>query len=444
MTKTHDIKSTFALIFPLMAAFLAQKSMQLIDTLMMGWIGPSALAAGAVGTAIYMTTLVFCMGTLSAVGVFIARAKGANDKDDVRLSLQHGILMALLLSVPCIGLIWAAPHVLIVVEDPAVVHNAALLLHGLSLGLPGYLLFLVFREFISAFALTRIVMIVTISSIPLTFSLNYILIYGKFGFPALGVAGIGYASAFVMWLMFIELLLYSLWQVKLKEYLHFTSFKFNMIKMRDIFFIGFPSGTYFVLESAMFMSAALMTGYFGVDALAAYQIAMQCAIVSYAIPFSLAMATALQVGNAMGANESYRLKTIAVQSFSIGIAFSSIVAGLYIFFPEFFINLFLSNNNHVDTIKMADSFLFIGAFFQCFDAIQAIANGMLRGLKDTFIPMILSVLCYWVIGMLSAYYLAFHTSLGPKGIWYGITFSICSLGFVLMIRMAKKVKKYSP
>jgi len=440
MIKTHEIKSTFTLILPLMAAFLAQKAMQLIDTFMMGWIGPTALAAGAIGTAIYMTTLVFCMGTLSAVGVFIARAKGANDKNDVRVSLQHGILMALILSVPGIGLIWFAPHLLIKAEDPAVIFNASLLLHGLSLGLPGYLLFLVFREFISAFALTRIVMFVTISSIPLTFSINYILIYGKFGLPALGVAGIGYAGAIVMWTMFIGLMLYSLRHAVLKEYLRFNWFEFNLEKMRDIFFIGFPSGGYFILESAMFMAAALMTGHFGVDALAAYQIAMQCAIVTYAIPFSLSMATALQVGHAAGAGEFHRFKSIAIQNFSIGTVFSLIVAILFILFPGFFISLFLNNKSHLDTIKMANSFLFIAAFFQCFDAIQAIANGMLRGLKDTLIPMISSIGCYWVIGMLSAYYLAFHTSLGPRGIWIGITFSICSLGIVLMTRLILKLR----
>lgn len=444
MVKIHEIKSTISIILPLMAAFLAQKGMQFIDTMMMGWIGPAALAAGAVGTAIFITVLVFCMGTLSSVGVFIARAKGANNVDDITHSLQAGIWLAIFLSLPCIAIVWLAPHILIRNENQGVIHNATLLLHGLSLGLPGYLLFLVFREFISAFSLTRIVMIVTIISLPMTFVINYILIYGKFGFPQLGVSGIGYAGALVMWFMFFGLFFYSLRNSLLKSHFNFKLFEVNLGKIKDMLFIGVPSGTFFLLESAMFLSAIMMMGYFGVDALAAFQIAIQCAIIAYAIPFSLSMATALQVGHATGSGEFFRLRSIAIHNFGLGVLFSTIVAICFILFPEFFIKIFLEDeNNHITTLEMATTFLIIAAFFQCFDAIQTIANGMLRGIKDTFIPMLLSVGCYWLIGIASSYYFSFYTSFGPKGIWYGISLGICSLGIVLMFRLYRKLKLYS-
>ncbi|HSW68746.1 MAG TPA: MATE family efflux transporter [Gammaproteobacteria bacterium] len=440
MTKFHEIKSTVFLILPLMLAFLSQKGMQFIDTLMMGWLGPSALAAGAVGTAIFITILVFCMGTLSAVGVFIARAKGANDENDIVASLQNGIVLAILLSLPCIIIIWLAPHFFIRNENAAVIHNAALLLHGLSIGLPGYLLFLVFREFISAFSLTRIVMLITFTSLPLTFFINYVLIYGRFGLPALGIAGIGYAGAIVMWFMFLGLLFYTLLNHQLKKYCNFKLVSLNLGKMKNMLLIGFPSGAFFLLESAMFLTSIMMMGYFGVEALAAFQIAMQCVNIAYAIPFSLSMATALQVSHAAGSKEFYRFKIIAFQNFGLGLLFSIIVAIFFIFFPEFFVKIFLNNeSNHINTIKMASSFLVIAAFFQCFDAIQAIANGMLRGLKDTLIPMVLSVASYWIVGIASSYYLSFHTVLGPEGIWYGILLGICTLGTVLMIRLIKKL-----
>src|SRR6185437_3062119 len=158
MTKKKEIKSTISIILPLMAAFLAQKAMQLIDTMMMGWLGPAALAAGAIGTTLFINTLVFCMGTLSSVGVFISRAKGENDTKNIVDSLHNGIFLALFLSILCIALLWIAPHFFIRNQHHDVTSNDVLLLHGLSLGLPGYLLFLVFREFISAFSMTRIVM----------------------------------------------------------------------------------------------------------------------------------------------------------------------------------------------------------------------------------------------------------------------------------------------
>jgi MATE family multidrug resistance protein len=441
MIKIQDIKSTFVIVLPLMAAFLAQKGMQFIDTVMMGWLGPEALAAGAIGTSIFITNLVFCVGTLSSVGIFIARAKGENNTQEITDNLQNGVWLALFLSLPCMAVMWFAPD-LLRNEDKEVIHNTALLLHGLSLGMPGELLFLVFREFISAFFLTRIIMIVTILSIPLTFALNYILIYGKWGFPALGVSGIGYAGSMVMWFMFFSLLLYSLYNRHLKNHLHFKIFEWSLIKIKDMLFIGIPSGIFFLLESAFFLSAIIMMEHFGVIALAGFQIAIQCESIVYAIPLSISMATALQVSHAIGSGEEHRIKSIAIQNFSLGLLFSIAVVIAFVFFPEFFIKMFLTDPSHyIKTIQIAVSFLIISAFFQCFDAIQAIANGMLRGLKDTFVPMLLSVGCYWLIGIASSYYLAFHTSLGPKGIWYGISIGIGSLGIVLMLRLYVVLKR---
>lgn len=443
MIKIHEINSIAKLALPLMAAFFAQKCMQLIDTVMMGWIGPHALAAGALGTSIYITILVFCMGTLSAVGVFIVRAKGANDSDDVKSSMQHGLVLALLLSLPGMLLIWFAPHFLSLIgEDHRVVEGAALLLHGLAWGFPGYLLFLVFREFIAAFSLTRIVMAVTLISIPLTFTANYLLIYGKYGLPQLGIAGIGYANAGVMWFMFLCLLTYSKQNVMLKKYISFELFKLDYSKITSMLYIGAPSGTLFILESSMFLSAVIMMGYFGVINLAAYQVAMQCASLAYSIPFALSMTTALLVGHAAGAKNLMQLKRSAFLCAGFALIFSAMIAGVFILAPEFLIKLFLKPGeaNYKDIAKIATSFLAIAALFQCFDALQGVANGALRGMRDTFIPMIISIGCYWLLGVCSAYYFSFHTYLGAEGIWYGLTLGLFSSGILLMLRFLKKLK----
>ncbi|SRR5579883_181698 len=443
MIKLHEVKSTLTIAVPLIAAFLSQKMMQFIDTMMMGWIGPSALAAGALGTSIFITTLVFGLGTLSSVGVFVARGRGAKDDDEIRKSLLHGIWLALFLSVPSVIVIWLAPYLLIRAENKEVLDNAILLLHGLSIGLPGYLLFLIFREFVSAFSLTRVVMITTIIALPLNFVLNYLLIYGKWGLPKLGVAGIGYAGAVAMWFQFFVIMTYTLNNTELKKYLKFNLFHFNFSQFRDMLFIGLPSGTLFVLESAMFLSAAIIMSFFGVEALASYQIAMQCAIFAYSIPFALGIVSGMQVSHIMGSKEYSRLKMIIVQNFLLGLMVSVTVAFLFILFPTFFIKLFLSGRSeHQATIQLAASFLFIAAFFQCFDTIQAIANGVLRGLKDTLFPMLMSVACYWLLGISTCYYFAFHTALGGKGVWYGIIVGIGSLAIILWFRLFRQIKSY--
>lgn len=444
MIKKHEIKSIIVVALPLMAAFLAQRGMQFIDTVMMGWIGPTALAAGALGMSLFATILIFCMGALSAVGVLIVRAIGADNSSDIKFTLQHGFCFALMLSMPCMLIIWFIPHVLYLIgEDPRVAADATLLLHGLVWGFPGFLLFLVLREFISAFSLTLVVMITALISIPLTLAVNYTLIYGKYHFPALGIAGIGYGGAIVMWFMFLCLLAYCKSQRILRNHIVLTAFSFDGGKYRDIVSIGMPAGGLFLLEAGMFLSTALMMGYFGVAALAAHQIALQCVNIAYTLPVALSMATALQVGHAAGAGNYAQVKRSALLSFSIVLAASAVLAVIFICAVNFLTSIFLEKNavNYREVHQFAVSFIKISALFLCFDAMQSVANGALRGLKDTFVPMVLSIGCYWVLGVGGAYFLSMHTSLGARGVWYGLTLGLCSAAALLALRFFKKVKK---
>jgi multidrug resistance protein, MATE family len=442
MIKKHEVQSIIIIALPLMAAFLAQRGMQFIDTVMMGWIGPTALAAGALGTALFGTMLIFCMGVLSAIGIFIVRAKGEDNLNDIKLTMQHGFCLALFLSAPCMLFIWLIPPILLVIgEDPRVVADTALLLQGMVWGLPGFLLFLVLREFISAFSLTLIVMIVAFISIPLTFIANYLLIYGKYHLPSLGIAGIGYGGSIVMWFMFLSLLVYSKKHPLLKSHLVLTSFKFDTDKFKDMLTIGMPSGALFLLEAGMFLSTAIIMGYFGINALAAHQIALQCVNIAYTIPVALSMATALRVGHAAGAKDFTQVQRTAILSFSIVLLTSAIIAILFIFASPFLVNLFLEKrtDNFNEVYLLATSFINIAALFLCFDALQSVANGALRGLKDTFVPMILSIGCYWVLGVGGAYYLSMYTHLGADGIWYGLTLGLCSTAIILVLRFFKKL-----
>jgi MATE family multidrug resistance protein len=183
-------------------------------------------------------------------------------------------------------------------------------------------------------------------------------------------------------------------------------------------------------------------GYFGIFALAAFQIAMQCASVAYAVPFALSMATALQVGHANGAKDILEVQHKTLNSFFRGVILSSLIAMIFIFFPDNLVKLFLHpTENHFQEInQLAQSFFMVVALFQCFDAIQGIANGALRGLKDTLVPMLLSIGCYWIIGVGSSYYLSFYTHFGPIGIWYGLTLGIFSAGFALGVRFLKSTR----
>lgn len=425
------------LALPLMATFLAQKGMQVVDTVMMGWIGPYALAAGALGAGIFMTIIVFCMGVLSAVGVSIARTKGAREFEDIKVLLQNGLWLAGLLSIPCMALIWLIPHVLLLYHmDPVIIQNTQLFLQGLVWGFPGFLFFLVFREFVSAFSLARMVMLVTVSSIPLTFVANYILIYGKFGFPALGVEGIGFAGAIVMWTMFFAIFFYSLRHAELKSFIDWQKNLFSFKKIRSLFQLGSPSGTMIVLDVGTFLSAACMISYMSVNTLAAHQIALQCTSILFAVPFSLSMATALRVSHALGEKNMDDVYRAIKYGIGLGVMVSGLIGVVLFTIPETIVKLFVGPHiqDYAHVVHIAAGFLSIAAFFQILDAVQAIATGALRGLKDTFIPMLLCVI-YFIVGAGSAYILGFHTSLGANGVWYGLTLGISTAGILLGIRL---------
>lgn len=433
-----EIKLIFKIAVPLMAAFLAQKGMQLIDTIMMGYIGPSALAAGALSTPIIMMFLMLCMGTLSATGIFIARAKGADDFHEINSSLQSGLHLAVLLSIPSMIGIWFAPTVLTAFGiNSDVVIKTTLLLHGLLWGIPGFLFFYVLREFLSAYSLSYIVLIVCICALPITFIANYVLIYGKYGFPQLGIAGIGYAGAIIMWFMAIILFLYCLKQSQLQH--HINALKFSLFKYETIwkiFLIGIPSGFILILDTSLFSAAGIFMSHFGVSSLAAYQIAMQFVSLAYAAPFALSMATALLVSHAIGAENMQMAKRFIIVGLVIGITIAIFLALLFIFDPQALSRIFsIDKSAQSKQLQFyAISFLSLAAYFQCFDALQTIMNGALKGFKDTFIPMILCVVSYWLIGILGAYYLAFHTRLGSKGIWLGIIAGIVFASITLMLR----------
>jgi multidrug resistance protein, MATE family len=438
----QEIKSFIKLCLPLIASLLAQKGMQFIDTLMMGWIGPSALAAGALATNVFITVLVFCRGLMSTVGVTIVHARSAGQNHQIASIVHQAFYLAFVLSIPAMLLTWQAPYYLVAMgQNPAVVADAQRLLNGLTLGIPGFMFFYVLREFISAFALARAVMIVCMISIPLTFIGNYMLIYGKFGSPAFGIAGIGYASAAVCWFLFCSLFFYCRRESTLKNYLTWQLSKPDYLQLKALWVGGFASGVIMVLDMIVFLSAALFTGYFGVAALAAYQIALQCTAIAYNLPLGVSIITALEVGRAYTEKNYSKVKRIAYLGLFSGLTISLTLSLLFVLAPRSIVWLFLPNAAHLTGIfTTAQQFLIAASLLLCFDGAQTIIIGALRGLRDTFTPMIISVLCYLPIGLGCAYLFAFHTPLGAVGIWYGLFLGIGSLSLIAGLRLRYRMQ----
>jgi MATE family multidrug resistance protein len=357
--------------------------------------------------------------------------------------IKQSLYLAALLSAPSMLLLWMAPHLLTLFkQDPVVVANTQLLLHAMVWGLPGFLFFFVMREVASAFSLGRMMMLVNLLCLPLTFGLNYLLMYGKYGLPALGIAGIGYAGAIVMWVLFFSTLIYARRHPVLKAVLPLSLPRPDFAKMKVLFCLGAPAGGLTVLDNSLFFMSAIMIGYFGVVPLAAYQIAIQCGSIAYNIPLAVSIVTSLQVSYAVGSGNQHKAKSAAYLGLKMGLGVSILIALIFLFAPGLLVRAFISPDmaDYAAIRALTISFLIMTALFVTADALQTIANGILRGFKDTLIPMLLSVPCYWVLGIGGAYYFAFHTHLAAEGIWFGLTLGISSLAVILLLRLWGRLK----
>jgi MATE family multidrug resistance protein len=286
-------------------------------------------------------------------------------------------------------------------------------------------------------------MFIAIADIPLNALGNYVLMYGKWGFPALGIAGIGYATAIVSWLSLFALAAYIIYHPAFKSYRIFHRIDLpNRKIMREIIRIGWPVGVLYGFETGLFSIATLMMGYFNADSLAAHQIALQLLTVAFMPSLGLSQASAIRVSQEMGAKKFPDAKQVAYVGLIIGIVYSCIAASLFWLIPTPLISLFIDLNapQNIGVATLAIIFLRICAIFEIFDSLQVILMGILRGFKDTFVPMWLGLFSYWFIGIGAAYMFGFKLDFKGTGIWIGLALGIAASACLLFLRMQWTLK----
>jgi multidrug resistance protein, MATE family len=434
----REARALFALSVPIILTNLGQVAIQTTDVVMIGWLGPEALAASVLGVNLTFVLLLFAIGVVIATAPMMAQDLGRKPHAvrEPRRTVRQGFWVALALGLPSLLLLWHITAVLhLLRQDPALIAAAEPYVRAAMWGFVPALWFVVLRNFIAALERPRAGMVVTFLAIAFNALADYGLIFGAFGLPALGLRGAGIATALTNVLMFLGLLTYVLSDRRFRRHQILGRFwRPDWVRFSEIFRLGLPIGITLIMEVGLFAAAGFLMGWIGTAELAAHQIALQCAAVTFMVPLGLSQAATVRVGLAVGAGDRPGVLRAGIAALVMGGIFMTAMAVLMWTLPAAIIGLFIDAGDPANArvLRVAVSFLAIAALFQIFDGGQVIGAGALRGLKDTRWPMIFAVFAYWVVGMSMALGLGFGAGLAGIGIWIGLALAL-AVAALLMI-----------
>jgi len=436
-----EFRASLALGWPLILTNLAQLALTTTDVLLLARLSPTALAAGTLATGLYHVLSIFCLGLIAATIPMIASALGKrrHAMRDVRRTVTQGLWAAVLICLPIWLLTSNADHLLIALgQRPELAAGAFELMHTLQWALLPHLGYLVLRSFLSAMEQPRWALLVAAGAIVFNALAAWLLIFGHAGFPALGLAGAGIASTASSTLMFLGLVVVVTRQRRFRRFHLFGNlFARDRERLVAIFKLGLPIGVTLVLEALIFYGAVVMMGWIGSHALAAHAIAMQLISLCFMVPLGLGQVATVRVARA-GANAA-AARRAGWAAWMLGVGFMAVSALAMLTMPMVLIGAFLNVNDpaNLAIVSLAVKLLACAALFQIADGAQAVSAGMLRGLHDTRVPMLLAAVGYWVLGVPFGAFLAFWVGLGGVGVWLGMATGLTIVAGLLTRRWAK-------
>lgn len=441
--KNHlaEIRRTLHLAFPVMVGQLAVFSMNFIDTVMSGRLPNRdvALAALGIGGALWSSMLMFVLGTLMVVQPSVAQLDGAQKKREAAAQTRQALWIALALAVPYFLLCYFSEPLLTAFRiDPVIVPTSAAYLRAMSWGAPALCLVLLLRFFSEGTGHTRPTMLYGVTGALLNIPLNYVLMFGKLGLPALGTVGCGIATSIVLWLQFLMLFVY------IRTHRHYEPFEL-MSKLEkpdwreiwELLKVGVPIAVAIFVEGSLFVMAALLIGRLGPVPAAAHLIAINFAALMFMIPVGLSSAVSIRVGNALGRGDPRGARYAGLIGVLIILAIQTVSASMMFLFPEAIVRLYTDD---ALIAPLAVSLLFYAAVFQYPDGLQIVASGALRGFKDTRRPVLYMVIAFWLVGLTLGYHLTFAREMGPAGMWVGMIAGL-SVASVLLLRRFNRTSR---
>ncbi|MCZ0814327.1 MATE family efflux transporter [Roseovarius sp. EGI FJ00037] len=433
--ETAEIKALLLLAVPIAGASMVSMGMSITDTLMMGWIGPSALAAGAVVSDLYSLVFYFCSGILAIVATLAASAMGSRDSDALRRAVQSGFVAALLLMAPAFAAVWHAADFVRLLGVEAGVHELGQgYARAMAITILPMLLLAVWRNLFGALERPRIFLMALVAAVPLNALANLILMFGWGPVPALGVTGAGIASALVASALLAGFVAFSVLDPQLRNLRLLQSpWRAAFDDVREIFRLGLPIGVFTLGEVGLFLIATVVVSLFGAEALAAHAVALRMAGLVYAIPTGLSQAVTVRVATAIGRGESRHMNSAMGSAMTTGIASGVVICACLVAGAEAIPGLFVAGGS--DSAATATGLLVLLGLLHLGQGLAGPATAVLRAFKDTRIPMQLSLTGYWVIGMPAGALLGFGLDLGVFGIWCGLGLGVFASALLQNLRL---------
>ena len=440
---TKEFSYNLKLAYPVIIGMIGHTLVGFVDNAMVGQLGTSELAAISLGNSFVFLAMAFGIGFSTAITPLIAESDAKKNKSNTKSILSNGILVCFFLgAVLTIIVLIAKPIIYYMGQSEEVVNLAYPYITLVAISLFPLIIFQSFKQFSDGLSFTKIAMISTVIANLINVVINYILIYGKFGFPKLELVGAGIGTLISRVIMVLIIIYFIKSNPKINQYLdNLFSLKYSSIITKKIINLGYPSALQMMFEVGFFISGIWVCGIIGINYQAANQIALNLSSLTFMVALGFSVAATIRIGNQKGLNDYKNLKRIAISIFLVTILIELIFALIFIIFSDLLPWLYLENNNNFDvleTVSLASKLLIIVALFQIFDGIQIVAQGVLRGIQDVKIPSMICFLSYIIFGVPIMIYLGLYTHLKATGVWIGFLIGLIIASILLSIRFFNK------
>lgn len=428
----------FRLAVPIVGVNVGMMLMGTVDTVMVGRVSARALAAVAIGNVFFQAIAMIGVGIMLALDPIVSQALGAADRDATPRAVQRGIILATLVTIPLTALVLAAEPMSRLLSQPdEVIPLVGVYARILAPSMLPFLLFTVGRQALQAMHRVAPVFWTIVAANLANVFLNQWLIFGGLGVPPLGVAGSAWATLGARLLM-VAILVHLARADLLPLIRPWRRESRDVRALGRMLLIGIPIGIQLELEIGVFAAVALLMGTFGTVPVAAHQVAISLASLTFMVPMGVGMGAAVLVGHAVGRNDRMELRQSARSALLLGVGFMICTAVIFLAAPRFLATIYSTD---AAVVAFAATLIPIAGVFQIFDGIQAVSVGILRGMGDTRVPMMISFLGFGIVGLSMAMFLAFRTTLGPRGLWWGLVLALATVAIILTVRVRSALKR---